>query len=359
MTDSAFPTTPEELTVAWLTDVLRGAGSIDGAVASVCVDRGGIVSGFYGDIARLHLEYEGASGMGPATMVAKFPTLEVAARTIGVQRGYYEREVAFYEQLASACGLRVPACYGAAVHDEATTVLLLEDLSAHREATVEATTHAEMASVMRQLAVFHARSWDVDAVGAYPWLPSTDAGAERFQREFPIAWPTICQWVQAPADADVARAGDWVGEHVPAVKGALGARPWAFLHADLRAQNLFFDADGSGTAIVVDWQHCRRGRAAFDVATYLFGAASSLSEDDERALIAEYHAALTEAGVSGYSMEECRRDYALAMVDRFVNVGSTLATVDAGSEGGRKAVDYLRECGMAAFLRHAHILETL
>ena len=56
-------------------------------------------------------------------------------------------------------------------------------------------------------------------------------------------------------------------------------------------------------------------------------------------------------GVGGYALADCARDYQLAMVDRFVSVGSTFAAVAPDRPGGQAAVKYLNECGLATFLR--------
>jgi thiamine kinase-like enzyme len=204
---------------------------------------------------------------------------------------------------------------------------------------------------MRQLSAFHARWWASAELDALDWLPLASAGAERFQRDFTAAWSTLSERLHATPEA--ATMGERVAQRVPLIKEALASSPSVFLHADLRDENLFFIDEGMPTMVAVDWQHCRRGRAPFDVATYLFGIAAGMTPHEEGTLLAEYHRALTRAGVEGYSFEECVRDYQLAMVDRFVNVGSTLASVDPDSAGGQMALEYLSRCGMVTFLRCA------
>ena len=358
---SGLPTTPESLTVEWLTGVLRESGALPGGrVVSLTVDRQGLAPGFFGDIARLQLGYEGVTADLPRTMIAKFPTAEPGAFDIGLQRGYYEREVVFYREHASACGLRVPRCYGSAIdHAGGASVLLLEDLSVYRAGTAPSPSRAADAlAVVRQLSAFHARWWDSTELAAYDWLPPASAGAERFQRDFVTAWPTVLERLGG-LSRPAAQVGEWVAKHVPRVKEALTAAPAVFLHADLRDENLFFVDERTPTMVAVDWQHCRRGRAPLDVAAYLFGVAADTAPADEHALLVEYHRALLDAGVEGYAFEDCVRDYELAMVDRFVSVGSTLATVDPDSTGGQMALEYLSRCGMSNFVRYARAIEAL
>ena len=349
MPPDAFPAAPELLTPDNLSALLGAP------VASFGFDRDGITAGFFGDVARLRVAYadEGQAARAglPERVIAKFPSPDPDAFRIGLDRGYYDREVTFYRDYAPACGLRVPACYGSAV-DPATgaAVLLLEDLSAMRPGT-QRRLPQDAAALLTQLAAFHARLWDDPTLAALPWLPSANSGAERFARDFPTAWPTILRVLGADPSGPLAGLGALVAQRLPSIKAAIAEPPQTFLHADLRVENLFFD--DTGAAAIVDWQHCRRGRAAVDAAAYLFGMGAELAEAQERALLADYHAALTAAGVTGYPLDACIRDYQLAIVDRFVSVGSTFAAVAPERPGGQAAVKYLGECSLAAFVRTA------
>lgn len=355
-----IPATPEALTADWLTAALRESGVLAaGSVSAVSTDRRGLVSGFYGDVARLRVEYTGDVGQLPATIIGKFPTSNAAAFEIGLQRGYFAREVAFYRELASGCGLRVPAYFGSGIDpDSGGCVLLLEDLSGLRAGTERAASHPDdVRAVLAQLAAFHGRWWGSSRLADFDWLPPTDDGAERYQRNFAAAWEVLFDRLGGELARSASEVGIAVAERVPAIKGALAQAPAVFLHADVRSENIFFDADGE--VVVLDWQHCRRGRGAFDVATYLFGVARDLAVDDECALLATYHEGLGAAGVEAFTLEDCLRDYQLAMVDRFVNVGSTLATVDPDSASGQMALEYLARCSMARFVQYAKVLDSL
>ena len=339
-----FPATPELLTADALSALLGAP------VASFAFDRGGITAGFFGDVARLRVAYAGGADANlPERMIAKFPSPDPGAFQVGLDRGYYDREVTFYRDYAADCGLRAPACYGSAVDRESGgAVLLLEDLSAMRLAA-ERRAPQDAAALLTRLAAFHARRWDDPALAALPWLPSANSGAERFARDFPIAWPTILRVLGAHQAGSLAGLGAAVAERLPSIKAAIAEPPVTFLHADLRVENIFFD--DAGAPAIVDWQHCRRGRAAVDAASYLFGMGAELTEAQEAALLADYHAALTAAGVTDYALDQCARDYQLAMVDRFVSVGSTFAAVAPDRPGGQAAVKYLNECGLPTFLR--------
>ncbi len=359
-----LPSRPGEVTAEWLEAEMRSWGSLpSGSVSRVEIDSAELEAGFFGDVARLKVEYEDAPEGAPATMIAKFPSLDIGAVTIGKERGYYEREVIFYRDFASSCGIRVPRCYGAEFDAEGGgNVLLLEDLSQHRAGSYQDELWpSDARAMMGRLGVFHASWWGRDADLDFPWLPSTSAGAERFQAAFVSAWPKMVDWVGSAIEPAALEPGSAVGARIADIKSRLAQPPAVFLHADLRNENLFFlDGETAGVAAlaVLDWQHCRRGRAPCDVASYLFGAGHRLTAAAEIALVEQYYQALTAAGVQDYAWDQCWRDYRLAMVDRFVTVGSTFANVDPATENGQKAVRYLSECTMPVFLRHARVLET-
>ena len=358
---AVLPSRPGEVTAEWLDGVMRSWGSLPlGSVLRVDVDSAELEAGFFGDVARLNVEYRDAPEGAPAVMIAKFPSLDAGAVTIGKERGYYEREVIFYRDFAPRCGIRVPECYGAEYDaDGGGNVLLLEDLSKHRAGSyVDGSWSSDARAMMGQLGAFHASWWGRDADLDFPWLPSTNAGAGRFQTAFASAWPIMVDWVGTGIEPAALEPGSAVAGRVADIKAHLAQPPTVFLHADLRNENLFYlEGEMSGVA-VLDWQHCRRGRAPCDVASYLFGAGHRLTAAKEIALVEGYYRALTTAGVQDYAWDECWRDYRLSMVDRFVAVGSTFATVEPATENGQKAVRYLSECTMPVFLRHAHVLDT-
>ena len=360
---ASLPGRPSDVTAEWIEDVMRRSGSLPkGSVTRVRADENQLESGFFGDVARLHVDYEEAPAAAPATMIAKFPSSDQGAVAIGKERGYYEREVIFYRDFASSCGMRVPACFGAEFDpDGGGNVLLLEDLSSFRAGSSQSESWLEdTRAMMEQLGGFHASWWQRgEEISQLAWLAASDAGADRFQAAFAKAWPIAVEWIGSDETPAALEPGFAVVERVAEIKRHLAKPPFVFLHADLRSENLFFIDGAESEVVVLDWQHCRRGRAPADVASYLFGAGHRLRPDDEEALVADYYRSLSAGGVTGYSWDECLRDYRLAMVDRFVNVGSTFAAVDPATENGQKAVRYLSECTMSTFLRHARVLEDL
>jgi hypothetical protein len=88
----------------------------------------------------------------------------------------------------------------------------------------------------------------------------------------------------------------------------------------MRANNVLFSADGRPRAFI-DWQTAVRGRGPIDVANLFV---SSLHPGDrqaaERELLPRYRDLLVQAGVRGYSWEDCWLDYRLAVLNQFSQV---------------------------------------
>ena len=87
---------------------------------------------------------------------------------------------------------------------------------------------------------------------------------------------------------------------------------FALLHGDYRLDNLLFDGE---RVSVVDWQTLGVGLAGRDLA-YFTGTSlePALRAEAERDLVAEYHRALLDTGVSDYDAETCWHDYLLGMI---------------------------------------------
>ena len=89
----------------------------------------------------------------------------------------------------------------------------------------------------------------------------------------------------------------------PQILDDLAAMPHTLVHFDFRADNLFFDTDGS--IVVIDWQAISQGGGVADVGYFV---SQNLSTDDRRAhepeLLHAYHDALVANGVSDYSYDQ-------------------------------------------------------
>jgi hypothetical protein len=96
-----LPETPEELTAAWLSDVLGTE------IANVQREILGEEQGFMGDVVRLELE--SSDSQLPRYVVAKLP--KKANRVMGELLGVYEREIMFFREFSEELPIRAPQLY--------------------------------------------------------------------------------------------------------------------------------------------------------------------------------------------------------------------------------------------------------
>ena len=118
---AAFPVDPSQLSNEWLGD------AVGGKVSSFDVEQIGIGVGLLGRLFRVSLQGDGV----PASVIAKFPTLDEGARMNVVEPlRFYEKEVRFYSEAANEAPISTPKVYFAE-HDPGSGdfALLLEDLS--------------------------------------------------------------------------------------------------------------------------------------------------------------------------------------------------------------------------------------
>src|SRR3982074_3063828 len=89
-----------DVTVEWLTGVLRAAGVItDASVRSF--ETTPVGTGQMADSVRFRLAYDTGEALGaPASVVVKLAAADDTSRATGVALGSYETEVRFYRQVA-------------------------------------------------------------------------------------------------------------------------------------------------------------------------------------------------------------------------------------------------------------------
>ncbi len=321
-----FPAHPEALNAAWLTMVLREAGTLTHTqvVAAQITILGG-TKGAIGQIARLLLTYDNNESAAPQSLIAKFASTDPALRTLGNALGLYLREVSFYRELAAQVEVRTPYCYFAAINSQSgECLLLLEDLAPARNGDrVAGCNPSEALLVVQALATLHADWWMHPALARLDWLRPFDSAP--LEAAYQQAWGPFTTKLATLLSPELLRLGEQLGANLATVFAGYWDEPWTLLHNDLQLDNLFFSADMQLT--IIDWQSAVRGRGMLEVAGFLGG---NLSIADRRAheqpLLEAYYAILLKRGVRAYSFEQCYLDYRVSMFDGFSRMIIALAS---------------------------------
>ncbi len=328
------PTLAEQLTAPWLTSVLTEGGYLTGGrVVELGLQGFGERKGFASDLWRLRPRYEG--GEGPATLIAKIPPAEQSVRAVVGAFGFFPREVRFYRELAGGLPIATPRCYFGELDSEgALGTLLLEDLGDDDGAGDD---RARAEAAIDLAAQMHAHCRDDAALSTLPWLAG-DAGA-RYQGAAMLFRARSDGFLEELGERVPVRFRERMGDVAAfiASRGEHATTPGStLLHGDFRLDNLLFPGAGAAP-VLLDWQLLGWGPGAGDIAYFL---AQSLPLESRRthegALLARYHAALEDAGVTGYTRAQLQDDYRRGLLQAsliVVNLSGTVRETRARTAG--------------------------
>jgi hypothetical protein len=335
-----LPTTTNEITAEWMTAALRESGTIgpDVAVESVVLDAAGAGVGFMGEVATVGLVYRGDAAGAPTTVVAKFPTQSPDIRAMMHPTRIYEREHRFYRELAAHSPVRTPAVFHVTCEpaDEPAAeryMMLMEDLSDLTLGDqVAGVAPAQARAALVGLAAHHARFWNGAGLESADFIPVIDGPLN--QMGSPIYEASLPGFMAAFSDSIKPELASFVADyaaHRPQLLDALAAMPRTLVHFDFRADNLFFEDDG--TVVVIDWQAISQGGGAADVGYFI---SQNMSTEDRRAhesdLLYAYHDALLANGVTDYSFDTLLRDYRVGVQTGWMIPVLAVGSLDFTSE---------------------------
>lgn len=310
MTDTAgtkrallsMPTSIGDVDTTWLTGALQSCFP-GAAVKAVSVETIGTGVGLMGLLYRVTVDYEGSALSGPRSLIVKLPVLIDATRQVAAAYRHYEKEVAFYADLAPLTAVATPQVfYGAHDKDTDNFVLVMEDLRGLRPADQVAGCDPEDSrAAMAALAAHHASFWDDSKVvgDAYPWLPfGSDAPTPQgIKQGFAAYWEPFVEFMDEGLDPRILPLGDWVPAHAEDLLSVPPSRPFTVVDGDYRLDNLFFDEDRNVT--VLDWQIATKGVGGYDFGYFV---SQSLTVEERRArlddLAATYLGSLSAAGIT-------------------------------------------------------------
>ena len=292
-----FPTKPDDVSPAWLTDRLRASGWLDGGtVTAVAWDP--IGTGQVGDSVRFSLTYSGEAG--PATLAGKFAAADPTSRGTAAAFGLYAKEVAFYRDLAPCLDVRVPRTIAAEVDETGSDfILLFEDLGPCRQGNqLDGCSLADARHAIRQAAAIHAPSWNQRDIVDREWLSMRPEAMAQIKALYPQAHAVFAE-----------RYADRLEPELMAVCAELNdaielwfdreAGDRCLIHGDFRLDNMLFDVGGGAEPIaVLDWQTVAVGNGLTDIGYFLgCGIGDALRQEAEGELLRLYCDEMTERGV--------------------------------------------------------------
>lgn len=308
-----FVSSIEDITPQWLTAVLRTNGVLDDHGSVEAIATFAVGSGQLGSAFIVRPRYTGATGDAPEEFVIKLPALDPASRAYARSVGCYEREVRFYQEIASSLPVRVPRCYHAEVGDDNNSFcLLLESLAPTTSFDQLSGCDERSARIaLDEAAALHAGTWRTPALRDIDWLAGGLAVWQQFAAAAPQAQKVFRDRYGSMLDETAHEVAARL-EHGYAERWAHTLRdPRCLWHCDFRLDNLLFDGRGGRVPItVVDWQSVTLAPGPID-ASYFIGASleTTLRRNSEMSLLRHYHQRLESLGVNDYSWEQCLDEY--------------------------------------------------
>jgi hypothetical protein len=300
--------------------------------------------GLVGTVLRCHLSPGGDGVDVPESVIVKLHSSHEETMQTARRLKLYQREYAFYRQMAPDIPLRSPAClYGDFDDRDHRFVLVLEDLRGLASVDqIEGASAAQAITAVRAIARMHALYWD--RVDEPPVAGFNDAATpERprlvrqvYQASLPAAFERLGNLFPEPMRRLAESYGHRIVEHAEAV----AAGSLSFCHGDFRLDNMFFGADGSNDFAVVDWQVCGVRSGLYDVAYFLSSSVPvEVRREVEAEAVGEYHRVLLSRGVHDFTLEECRRSYRQNMLGCFQTPIIAGGQLDFSDARGRQLAD--------------------
>lgn len=238
-----------------------------------------IGDGLVGMNLRYSLTGEGV----PASVVVKLASEDETSRATGIALRNYEREVRFYQEIASTIDVRAPHCFFADWNPTSGDfVLVLEDMAPAEQGNQLlgcSLEHARLA--IDELVKMQGPRWNDATLWDIDWLTrrSETEGASQLGAIFSAVKPGFLATFGAALHDVAGDDGERVIHDLEAsLAGYLAAKdePFTVVHGDFRLDNMLFAAQSSGAAVgspctIVDWQTPGHGNGISDLA-YFIGA---------------------------------------------------------------------------------------
>ncbi len=326
-----IPTNETDISASWLTDALRsGRSALEVQIRDVHVENFAAGIGLIAGLYRCSLTYEPGQSQGPRSVVIKMRSNDPKSFKVAKTFLLYEKEVAFYREIASLTPMSVPTVYYSDFDPKSQDfVLVLEDLESMTSASqLTGGTEEQGRLAIRHAARLHARFWgqhqEPPLKGYYSLI------APSFTMKIHVGFHNSVAKVLDVFDQDLSPGAKALirafGNNLAGQYHELAQGPRTLTHGDYRLDNMFFGPPGDREFVVIDWQTNGIGGGMADVAYFMSGSLDSdVRQAIERDALAEYHEITCRDGGAIWDPNECWRNYRQSFV-----VAMTVPVIAAG-----------------------------
>ena len=194
----------------------------------------------------------------------------------------------------------------------------------------------EAATLLREMARFHATWWDHPRLSSLDWIPmGNDPVNQSAEQAYQDAFEPFLKNFGDRLSPRALAIAERFKDKIIAIEEEFAKPPLTIAHGDLRYDNLYFGADGMAVA---DWQIVLRARGPYDVAYFM---SQSVNPAERRAsemdILRSYHETLLQQGVKGYTFEQCFDDYRACAMFCLVYPVISGGTLDLANDRGAAA----------------------
>jgi len=280
-------------------------------------------------MAFINLYSEKADVDLPTRLVAKQKTDHSDAFEYVEKLGATKREVDFYNQIGSACQMTVPkAFYGRYEQTTGDFLLIMEDRSGPQAGDWVTANLSQAQGLISNLVTMHSRWWESSQIKNADWSAgfSSEPGCfmHVMQQTFQDCATSFIDVFKDEIDDAYAELVLVAYNKPQAIRAFDNARS-CLIHGDYHYKNAFFPEEA--LPIVFDWQCAGYGSPTIDLArVFIFLKGDGVDQQTD-SMLAEYHTALTEAGVEHYSVSALQHDMALGyLYNTWLSVNALMET---------------------------------
>lgn len=322
---SAIPARPDELTTAFLEEILHSAES-GASVESFewkALEKG-VLSEVVGISVRLKNNVSGV--IAEREFVGKFLRPEFPFKSMFEVESHFYTKFAHTTPKEEAGTAEFPFAMPAAVFTSSVLIILERVSSVATYSCVEGCPSGEIRRLVERLARMHAQYWEYNGTGLaeLAGIGSQLSGDEK-QLQFPGSWASYLddipleqsdkQRLQAFCERLSAKP-----EQLKRVHDAVAGGPSALIHGDFHVANMLFASDPSSDATwLLDWATCGRGNPMRDLAFFFIVSVTSEDRSEqERTCLQLYHDTMAAAGQSALTLDDWTQQYRICVLNQFL-----------------------------------------